>query len=153
MNHIIIRIADFSQNFSVIQKIRRTVFQEEQGISTELEFDGLDEICQHLIADLNGQAVGTARVRYLDNTTAKIERLAVLPLARGKGIGKQITMIALDVIAHQSVSQVVVHAQEYIKGLYENLGFQQEGEIFEEAGIRHVKMRKRLKIQKSKQLD
>nr|MDJ0798098.1 GNAT family N-acetyltransferase [Calothrix sp. MO_167.B12] len=47
----------------------------------------------------NGQAVGTARIRYLDETTAKIERLAVLPMARRKGIGKQITMVALDVIA------------------------------------------------------
>ncbi len=142
MGHIIIQIADFSEDFPTLQEIRKIVFHEEQGINPELEFDGLDEVSQHLIAFLNGQAVGTARIRYLDETTAKIERLAVLPMARRKGIGKQITMVALDVIASQNVSQVVVHAQEYIKELYENLGFQPEGEIFEEASIRHVKMRK-----------
>ncbi|MDJ0798094.1 MAG: GNAT family N-acetyltransferase [Calothrix sp. MO_167.B12] len=142
MGHIIIQIADFSEDFPTLQEIRKIVFHEEQGINPELEFDGLDEISQHLIAFLNSQAVGTARIRYLDETTAKIERLAVLPMARRKGIGKQITMVALDVIASQNVSQVVVHAQEYIKDLYENLGFQPEGEIFEEASIRHVKMRK-----------
>ncbi|MDJ0619200.1 MAG: GNAT family N-acetyltransferase [Calothrix sp. MO_192.B10] len=142
MGNIIIQIADLPQDFPTLQEIRKIVFQEEQGINPELEFDGLDEISQHLIAFLNDQAVGTARIRYLDDTTAKIERLAVLPMARRKGIGKQITMVALDVIANQNVSQVVVHAQEYIKDLYEKLGFQPEGELFEEAGIRHVKMRK-----------
>jgi predicted GNAT family N-acyltransferase len=38
----------------------------------------------------------------------------------------------------------VIHSQEYIKSFYQKLGFVEEGEIFEEAGIPHVKMRKSL---------
>ncbi len=144
MGNVIIQLVNFSQDFPNIQEIRKIVFQQEQGVSAELEFDGKDEICQHLIAYLDGRAVGTARIRYLNAETAKMERLAVLPIARRQGIGKQITIKALEIIAHQNVSQVVVHAQEYIKDLYANLGFVQEGEIFVEAGIPHVKMRKRL---------
>jgi predicted GNAT family N-acyltransferase len=144
MHNLNIKTANFPEDFPIVQKIRKTIFQEEQGINHELEFDGLDATCQHLIANLNGQAVGTARIRYLDKTTAKLERLAVLPVARKQGIGKKITMVALDILTHQNISQVVVHAQEYIKGLYEQLDFQQEGDIFEEAGILHIKMKKYL---------
>jgi len=39
----------------------------------------------------------------------------------------------------------MIHAQEYVKGLYEKLGFEQVGGIFEEAGIPHVKMIKHLR--------
>ncbi len=142
MSNIIVKLADYDQDFPTIQEIRKIVFQQEQGVSTELEFDGKDEICQHLIAYLDGRAVGTARIRYLNAETAKIERLAVLSIARRQGIGKQITIKALEIIANQNMSQVIVHAQEYIKDLYANLGFEQEGEIFVEAGIPHVKMNK-----------
>ncbi|MBW4561395.1 MAG: GNAT family N-acetyltransferase [Mojavia pulchra JT2-VF2] len=144
MNNVIIKIVDFPEDFAAIKAIRITVFQEEQGVDPALEFDGKDEISQHLIAYLNQQAVGTARIRYLDNKTAKLERLAVLSTARGKGIGQQIMEKALEIIACKNIQEVVIHSQEYIKDLYEKLGFVQEGEIFIEADISHVRMKKKL---------
>ncbi|MGH7999338.1 MAG: GNAT family N-acetyltransferase [Brasilonema sp.] len=145
MKELTVRVADFSKEFSAIQAIRKSVFQEEQGVEPDLDFDGEDEISEQLIACLNGEYVGTARVRYLDGSTAKIERLAVLPVARGYGVGKKVMEKALEVIAGKKIPEVVIHAQEYIKGLYQQLDFQQEGEVFEEGGIRHMKMRKKLR--------
>nr|WP_315791926.1 GNAT family N-acetyltransferase [Fischerella sp. JS2] len=144
MSNLTVRVAHIPEELMEIEKIRRVVFQEGQGVEQDLDFDGLDEICDQLIAHLNGECVGTARIRYLDDQTAKIERLAVLEMARGQGIGQKITKEALEVIASKNIPEVVINAQEYVKGLYQKLGFQQEGEVFEEAGIRHVKMRKSL---------
>lgn len=134
-----------SAEFSHAQTIRKIVFQAEQGVDAALEFDGQDETSDHVVAYLDSQPVGTARIRYLDQKTAKIERLAVLPIARGKGIGKQIMEVALDIAAKKNIQEVVIHAQQYIIGLHQKLGFEPEGEIFEEAGIPHVKMRKKLR--------
>jgi predicted GNAT family N-acyltransferase len=144
MGNVIVKVAD-SEEFAAIQAIRKSVFQEEQGVDPDLDFDGEDETCDQLIASLDQEYVGTARIRYLSQTTAKIERLAVLPIARGYGVGKKIMEKALEVIDSKNISQVLIHAQEYIKALYEQLGFQQEGEVFEEGGIRHVKMRKKVR--------
>ncbi|MBH8563406.1 GNAT family N-acetyltransferase [Nostoc sp. CENA67] len=144
MRDVVIKVVESPEEFAAIQQIRISVFQDEQGVDSALEFDGKDDICQHLIAYLDEQAVGTARIRYLDDQTAKVERLAVLSNARGYGIGKRIMEKALLVIASQNISEVVVHAQEYIKGLYEKLDFIAVGEIFAEAGIPHVEMRKKL---------
>jgi predicted GNAT family N-acyltransferase len=116
------------------------VFQEEQGVSAELEFDGLDASATHFLAYINGQAVGTARIREIDADTFKIERLAVLPDYRKQGIGKLLMKSALSVIAQRGKFLVIVHAQIYIAPLYQQLGFAIVGEKFKEAGIPHVKM-------------
>ncbi|AUB35616.1 putative N-acyltransferase, GNAT family [Nostoc flagelliforme CCNUN1] len=142
MSNLIIKIADLPEEFPAIAAIRKSVFQEEQGVDPALEFDGKDELSQHLIAYLDQKAVGTTRIRYLDEKTAKIERLAVLSTARGQGIGKKIMENALQIIASKNVREVVIHAQESVKVLYQKLNFVEEGEIFEEAEILHVKMRK-----------
>jgi hypothetical protein len=42
----------------------------------------------------------------------------------------------------------VIHAQEDVKDLYKKLDFVEEGEIFEEASILHVKMRKKISFSK-----
>lgn len=144
MSNLIVRTAELPQELAAIQAIRRSVFQVEQGVEPELDFDGRDEISEQIIAYLDNQPIGTVRIRYLDNQTAKVERLAVLSTGRGQGIGKNIMEKALDVATKNNIKEVVIHAQEYVKRFYQQLGFQVEGESFEEAGILHVVMRKRI---------
>ncbi len=145
MNQLTLKIFAYPEEFSQMQAIRRTVFQEEQGVDPSLDFDGLDETAEHILAYLDHQPVGTARVRYLNQQTAKIERLAVLPIARGLGLGKKLMEKAIDLASQKDVEEVVIHAQEYVKGLHQKLGFEQVGDIFYEAGIPHVEMIKKLK--------
>ncbi|MEA5597775.1 GNAT family N-acetyltransferase [Rivularia sp. UHCC 0363] len=144
MSEITIKVVDWEE-YPVIEIIRRRVFQDEQKVEVELDFDGKDKFCPQLIAYLDNAVVGTARIRYLDHKTAKIERLAVLSYARGNGIGKKIMQKALEVIASENISEVTINAQEYIKGLHQQLGFEQVGDVFQEAGIPHVKMVKRVR--------
>ena len=144
MIEIIIKVVIYKESIQAIQSIRKKVFQEEQGVASELEFDGLDETATHLLAYLENQPVGTTRIRPIDPQTVKIERLAVLPEARRKGIGKQLMETAIKTIKMQNYDQIVVHAQEYIKSFYQQLGFKQVGNRFEEANIFHVKMIKKI---------
>ncbi|MDJ0532859.1 MAG: GNAT family N-acetyltransferase [Xenococcaceae cyanobacterium MO_207.B15] len=144
MKQIEIKIADYQNKLQEIKTIRTKVFQEEQKVAAELEFDGLDETARHLLAYLDRQPIGTTRIRSIDEQTAKIERLAVLPEARGQGIGKKLMEKALEIISNDNYQVVMIHAQEYIKELYLKLGFEQLGTTFQEAGIAHVKMIKKL---------
>ena len=139
-----IKTVNYQEQLQSIQDIRIKVFQQEQGVAAELEFDGLDETATHLLAYLGDRAVGTTRIRDIDEKTAKIERLAVLSMARKQGIGQKLMTTALGIIASQNKSIAIVHAQEYIQKLYLQLGFEPVGNKFVEAGIPHVKMRKQL---------
>ena len=144
MNQIKIEIVTYTEYLAPITKIRTRVFQEEQGITSELEFDGLDHSATHLLAYVDGKPVGTARIRSLDEHTVKIERLAVLPEARRKGIGQQLTQKSLAFAQEHHYQTAILNSQLYIKSLYEKLGFTQVGEVFDEAGIPHIKMSKQL---------
>ena len=144
MNSLQIKTVKYQAEIAAIQDIRTKVFQQEQGVAAELEFDGKDAEATHFLAYLDNEAVGTVRIREIDAKTTKIERLAVLPQVRKQGIGKQLMFAALDAIALANKTTVIVHAQEYIVPLYQQLGFAIVGEKFSEAGINHVKMVKQL---------
>jgi predicted GNAT family N-acyltransferase len=85
-----IKRVSYSQEIQALEQIRRTVFREEQNITEELEFDGLDETSEHLLAYLNQEPIGTLRIREVNSTIVKIERLAVLSQSRNQGIGRKL---------------------------------------------------------------
>jgi len=144
MNKLTIKKVSTPQELSDARKVRRQVFIEEQGIKREVEFDGLDQNSDHLIAYNNNIPVGTARIRYKNDVQAKLERMAVLKPYRGRGIGKEIAKASLKLAETKGTLEVVLNAQQSARGFYEKLGFQQEGEPFEEAGIPHIAMTKKL---------
>lgn len=130
--------AELEQAFA----IRRAVFMEEQGVAEALEFDGLDDHARHLLAFQDGEAVGTLRVRWLDaGHTAKIERVAVLPGARGLKIGQALLQAALALAASAGAHAASLHAQTAVQGFYGKLGFVAFGPEFMEDGIAHIAMR------------
>ncbi len=142
---LVMRLAVLPGDFPVIQSIRYQVFQVEQGVAADLEFDGQDDAAQHILALWQGHAVGTARLRWVESAIAKIERVAVLKAWRGQGIGTQLMTYTLDYLGQWQATAARIHAQTAVADFYRRLGFEAEGGIFTEAGIPHVKMRKVLR--------
>jgi predicted GNAT family N-acyltransferase len=140
-----IKLVNYSEETQGIEQIRRRVFHEEQNINEELEFDGLDETSEHLLAYLNQEPIGTLRIREVDPKLVKIERLAVLSQSRNQGIGRKLMEYAIALITEKNqYEQIVIHAQYHLKNFYQSFGFQSVGETFEEAEILHIKMTKSL---------
>jgi len=136
-----ITLINYSEETQGIEQIRRRVFHEEQNIDEELEFDGLDETSEHLLAYLNQEPIGTLRIREVNSTIVKIERLAVLSTFRNQGIGRKLMEYAIALITEKNqYEQIVIHAQYHLENFYQGFGFQSLGETFEEAEILHIKM-------------
>ncbi|HEV3158016.1 MAG TPA: GNAT family N-acetyltransferase [Candidatus Baltobacteraceae bacterium] len=119
--------------------IRRSVFVEEQGVSEELERDEHDADAWHVIAESGERIIGAARC-----VGAKIGRVAVLHQFRGQRVGRQLMEWLLRELQAQNLTEVYLDAQVQVIPFYEQLGFAVEGELFEEAGILHRRMRRRL---------
>jgi predicted GNAT family N-acyltransferase len=144
---ILIKVADFASDFSSIKQIRYAVFQVEQGINAEDEFDGKDVESIHLLAYFVDLSVGTVRIREVSKEIVKIERLAVLKNFRTQGLGKRLMERAIALVKEQFKGEhklIKVHAQVYLEKFYLNLGFVTQGESFVEAGIHHILMLKDL---------
>ncbi len=132
-------VARFDREWgSRIRQIRNSVFSLEQKIDPSLDLDGQDPGAVHVLAEMNGQFVGTGRMLG----DGHIGRLAVLKTARGKGLGKKLVEKLLDVAGTQGMGRVFLGAQEHAVGFYEKLGFLRYGSPYEEAGIRHIHMEK-----------
>ena len=123
--------------------LRCEVFVVEQGVPVELELDELDASATHLVAICDAEVVGTLRI--LEHAgAAKIGRVAVRAAARGTGIGGRLMDRAATIARARGFAEIVLHAQVTVAGFYRRLGYVEEGELFEEAGIPHVAMRKRI---------
>jgi len=125
-------------------EVRRQVFVREQGISEDLVFDGRDREALHIIVKDRGRVIGSARVQFLTDNQAKLERMAVLERYRRKGIGKGMLLFLDAVWKDKQVRQVIIHAQLEVVPFYRLYGFDELGLPFREAGIKHIKMRKQL---------
>jgi predicted GNAT family N-acyltransferase len=132
--------ADLRKAFDV----RRQVFVREQGISEDLVFDNNDRDALHVVVEDGERIIGTARVRFLGNKQAKLERMAVTKSFRRKGIGKGIVSFMNEELRKKQVEQVVLHAQLGVVEFYKSCGFEVSGLPFWEANIKHTKMQTRL---------
>lgn len=122
-------------------KIRKEVFMEEQGFAEEVEMDGLDDRCYHLVAYQDGEAVATLRLYELvPDDVYKVQRVAVVKKARGQGFGRQIMEEAERFGRDSLIKQLTLAAQNTAISFYEALGYQIEGEEFMEAGVPHHTM-------------
>jgi predicted GNAT family N-acyltransferase len=122
--------------------VRRIVFIQEQSIAEDEEYDGLDGDCLQFVAISNRNVIGTARVRFLSPSVAKIERMAVLKEFRRLGVGQGIVANIESELKAKSVLEIVLHAQMVAIPFYLACGFFTTGPTFYEAGIEHIKMQK-----------
>lgn len=137
-----VRVVDYNEYEAEIRNVRDEVFIREQKVSREDEFDGRDAVCIHVLAFSDGKPLGTGR---LDPTkSGKVGRVAVLEPFRKLGIGRRLMLELENAARKQGLDEIWFHAQLTALPFYERLGYQAEGEEFEEAGIRHVTMRKKL---------
>jgi predicted GNAT family N-acyltransferase len=125
----------------LLRSVREAVFIREQGIAPELEWDGLDESCRHaLVLSSQGEAIGCGRML----SDGHIGRIAVLPKWRKQKIGTAIMEALLNYAREHNYPQVDVDAQTYAVPFYRGFDFVEEGEIFQDAGLPHIKMRLKL---------
>jgi predicted GNAT family N-acyltransferase len=136
-----VTVAQLPRDLPSIHEVRRQVFIVEQDIPAQLEWDGQDTACHHVLAtDPRQAAIGTGRL----DPRGRIGRMAVLPIWRSLGVGRDLLAALLTLARAQGHREVVVHAQCAVAGFYRKAGFREQGQPFTEAGIEHQKMIKTL---------
>lgn len=124
------------------KQVREIVFVQEQGIDASLEYDDLDGVCTHVVGLLDSEPVTTARLRPVDSTVGKVERVATIQTARGHGYGKEIMDEVERVAKRQGLVELRLGAQLTALPFYEKLGYEAFGDEFLDADLPHRMMRK-----------
>jgi len=136
--NILIAEVDWTQQQAVLSSIRRTVFIEEQHVPEELEWDGIDTDCRHVLAQDTSRnlAIGTGRLV----ADGQIGRMAILGHYRNRGIGGGVLRQLIELAKRDGHRQVYIHAQLTAVDFYQKANFKIVGNTFMDAGIAHVKM-------------
>ena len=132
-----IRETDWARDATRLSAIRRVVFIEEQGVPEALEWDEHDANALHLLAiQADGTPIGCARLL----PDGHIGRMAVLPVWRGRGVGRALLTAAIWAAQARGHTTLQLSAQIHAAGFYADAGFVTVGEAYAEAGIPHVAM-------------
>lgn len=127
---------DWEQLEKDAKYIREQVFIQEQGIAPEDEWDDFDAIAVHFMVYDKEQPIATARLLPQHS----VGRVAVLMPYRKQGIGKILMQHIIDYARNQKLHYLKLSAQTYVTAFYEALGFQMQGEVYQDCGIPHIDM-------------
>lgn len=144
MGKLVYKLATSERELKEAFEVRKKVFVEEQGISEHLELDGHDSEALHTVVKDGKRVIGTARVLFLTTNQAKLERMAILKPFRRQGVGRGIISFLNEELRNRQIVQIVLHAQYPVVAFYKSCGFLESGSPFFEAGIKHIKMQRRL---------
>ena len=120
--------------------VRRAVFVREQGFPEADEWDEHDAGSVHAVAYADGVPVATGRLL----PDARIGRMAVLAPFRGRGTGGAILQRLVAVAIARGEREVRLAAQVTALPFYARHGFVSEGDRFDDTGVPHQWMRRRL---------
>lgn len=121
-----------NDDLTEIRNIRRVVFQEELGIKKEIEEDGLDNLCMHVLAYDNRVPVATGRI-YYDGWEFVISKVAVLKEHRRKMYGDFIVRMLIDKAMMAGALEIKLKSPKDCVEFFKRIGFENknlpEGEM------------------------
>jgi putative N-acetyltransferase (TIGR04045 family) len=140
-----VHIAHDSREIAAALALREEVFCVEQGVPLDADRDGLDDQAIHVVAvEEHGALAGTCRVVLEGPGSARFGRLCVRRDARGLGLAAALLAEAERQATAAGARRMVLHAQTSALSLYRRAGYEGEGEPFDEEGIEHLRMARRL---------
>ncbi|MFC3414687.1 GNAT family N-acetyltransferase [Algoriphagus hitonicola] len=127
-------------------RLRSEVFVVEQNC-VFLDQDDKDQKCHHVLLYADNQLAGYCRLvpAGISYKEVAIGRVVSAPDFRGKGMGRKVMELGIDYCQKlYGPCNIRLGAQTYALNFYKSLGFVPEGETYDEDGIEHIEMVKKV---------
>ena len=134
-----IEIVKWIDGLSQLKNIREKVFIQEQKVTPQLEWDGMDEKAIHFLVFNDKAAIGCARAIVIKDHM-QLGRMAVLKEYRGQGIGSALIEKAMTTAKLNQLSAIYISAQCHAIDFYKKFGFEVTSDIYLDAEIPHRDM-------------
>jgi predicted GNAT family N-acyltransferase len=134
------------EDLPAVYALRHEVFVLGQDVPEDMERDEHDEVVDHGVALVDGVVLATGRLLPPTEPggAATVGRMAVAEAARGQGLGAAVLDLLEQTARDRGWPAVELHAQIHATGFYDRAGYTPYGEVYLEAGIEHLSMRKDL---------
>jgi len=124
---------------NILIPLRKSIFIREQLVPEELEWDDWDNKANHIVLTFHNIPIGCARLIFIDQILC-LERMAIIKSKRNQGFGSKLVYEIIRIAKNEKIKEIRISAQIQAISFYQKIGFIAEGEIFNDAGIKHIKM-------------
>ena len=138
-NNLKVEIVKWIDSHAQLKNIREKVFIQEQKVTPELEWDGMDEKAIHFLVFKDEEAIGCARAIVI-KSQMQLGRMAVLKEYRGQGAGSTLIEKAIVTAKLKQLSGIHISAQCNAINFYVKFGFEVMGDTYLDAEILHCDM-------------
>jgi len=138
-NNLEVKIVKWIDDHAQLKNIREKVFIQEQKVTPELEWDGMDEKAIHFLVFKDEEAIGCARAIVI-KSQMQLGRMAVLKEYRGQGAGSTLIEKAIVTAKLKQLSSIQISAQCNAINFYVKFGFEVMGDTYLDAEILHRDM-------------
>ena len=129
------------QELTRAAEIRHQVFVDEQRLFQGTDADENDRKSTHLVAELDGQIIGTVRVFPVNDNGHWIGgRLAIQRANRGSGAGELLVREAMRWVKKEGCTLFTARIQEENIPFFVRIGWRPSGALHEYRGRRHCEM-------------
>lgn len=127
------------------KELRTGILRTPLGLAlSEAEQGGEDQQVHIVALDDDEQVMGCVLVAF-SGDRARIRQIAVDGGCRGKGIGRELMLLAEQAIRARGLQTALLHARVTARGFFEKLGYRVASGVFTEVTIQHVVMVKALR--------
>lgn len=135
-----------SSRYDELVDLRYKVLLEPLGLKFLDKYRPKEAEYLHIgcIEQLDDKLLGGLILVPIDNDEIRMMQVAVAPECQGQGVGHELVNYAIKRAKEAGYTRLVMHAMLSVVGFYEDLGFHQEGDIFEEGGISFARMVKEI---------
>ena len=125
-------------------RLRDAMLRAPLGIAFTEEELADDPYRRHFVATAGGAVVASVSFKALGPHTLQLRQMAVAEDRRRERIGARLLSFAETWARREGYGTIVLNARVGAEGFYARHGYALEGAIFEENGIPHVRMTKRV---------
>ena len=124
---------------NILIPLRTSIFISEQLVPEKLEWDDWDNKAKHIVIIFNNAPIGCARLIFIDKIM-RLERMAIIKSKRYRGFGTKLLFEIIRIAKNEKIDRICISAQIQAMFFYQKIGFISEGEIYNDAEIKHIKM-------------
>lgn len=135
-----------SSRYDELVELRYKILLEPLGLKFLDSFRPEEANYLHIgcVENLDDKLIGGLILAPVDNETIRMMQVAVDTIYQGEGVGRQLVQYAEKRAKEAGYSKIVMHAMLSVVSFYEKIGYQAEGDVFDEQGITFLKMVKPL---------
>ena len=133
-----------SKEYAQMVQLRTEILRKPLGMTFSAEELEKEKENIHIAAFEDDKMLGCCMLIRQEDKEIRLRQMAVLNNLQGKGIGKAILIFAENIARDLGYKEITMHARKTAVPFFEKLGYRIIGDEFQELGIPHVEMEKKL---------